>query len=336
MGGAAPGRPAVSVIAAVLDERDHIDDVLASLQAQDYDGPIEVVVADGGSTDGTLDALERWTDKWPAVRVIHNERCVQSHGLNDAARVATGTVLVRADGHTTYATDYVARSVQALLGSEAVAVGGNQTPVGLTPTGRAIADVMRSPAGVGPGAFHHAREVREADTVYLGAFRRDDFLAIGGYRHLPSGTTEDADLFYRLRRAGGLVLLDPSIRSVYRTRDRISDLWFQSVRYGLGKAEFLWVESRFPSWRPLAPLVLVLGLVAGGVLASRGRSSPLAVTTGGWLGVIGSVVHRSSGTSAHRRRVAVVTTVMQLGYGVGLLWGLMRGPAGLEHLDRTA
>ena len=62
----------VCVILPVLDEYDAIDACLGSLQDQDYEGDLQVIVADGGSTDGTLDRLRSWEDRWPAVRVIDN------------------------------------------------------------------------------------------------------------------------------------------------------------------------------------------------------------------------------------------------------------------------
>jgi len=322
------GGTAVSVLLPVLDERDSIDACLESLQAQDYDGPLEVVVADGGSIDGTLDLLEDWSTRWPAVRVLDNPGRLQAHGLNLAATAATGEVLVRADAHTTYATDYLRRSVEALLGSGAVAGGGRLEAQGRGRFGRAVAAAMRAPLATGPAAFHHADEARPADTVYLGTFRRADFLAAGGIRALPSGAAEDADLYYRWNRAGRLVLLEPAIRSTYRPRETPAALWRQHHRYGVAKAEMLWLNGELPSPRPLAPLGLVVGLAVGVLLLSGGRPLPLRLIAGAW----GTALAVVALPSPDPPRTAAATGIMHLAYGAGLASGLLRGPAPVAAL----
>lgn len=319
---------AVSVLLPVLDERHAIDECLESLWLQDYDGRLEVVVADGGSTDGTLELLTTWSRRWPAVRVLDNPGRLQAHGLNLAAEAAAGEILVRADAHTAYASDYVRRSVASLMGSDAVAVGGRLEPEGRGPFGRAVAAAMRAPLATGPAAFHHADHPRPVDTVYLGAFRRSDFLALGGIRALPSGAAEDADLYYRWNRAGRPVLLDPSIRSTYRPRETVRGLARQHHRYGVAKAEMLWLNGELPSPRPLAPLALVCGLAVGLVLTAGGRRAPLAAVLAAWGAALGAVAARAEDPP----RTALATATMHLTYGAGLVRGLAEGPGSVRPL----
>lgn len=316
----------MSVLLPVLDEEAHIDACLASLAAQDYDGATEIVVADGGSQDATRARLDAWHARLDRLVVIDNPDRVQALGVNRAARIASGDILVRADAHTTYAPDYVACSVAALESTDAVAVGGLLRPEGTTPFGCAVAAAMRSPLAVGPGRFHHARRRGPADTVYLGAFRAEDFAALGGLRALPSGVAEDADLYYRWRRTGHLVLLDPAIRSIYRPRQTVRALWGQHIRYGRGKAEMLWVNRRLPSWRPLAPAALVTGLAVSALAAAGGRPKPLGLLAGAWSGALGTVAASSARSPAAAGRVCVATAVMQLAYGLGFLRALAAGP----------
>ena len=209
---AEPEPPSVSIILAVLNEADFIDDLFADLLGQDYEGSLEVVVADGGSTDGTGERLDLWVQRDKRVAVIANPRRRQAYGLNAAAERASGDILVRADGHTRFAPDYVSKSIEVLQETGG-AVGGRMNPVGRTAFGRAIAAAMKSPLTMGSGRFHHSTDREEVDTVYLGAFRKDDFESLGGFRALPSGSSEDADFYYRWRTAGGTIHIDPSIRS---------------------------------------------------------------------------------------------------------------------------
>ncbi len=132
-------------------------------------------------------------------------------------------------------------------------------------------------------------------------------------RSLPSRVAEDADFFYRLRQRGGRILIDPSIRTTYRPRSTPAALWRQFYRYGLGKADMLYLNGEFPSWRPLAPLALVLGLVvavAFGLLTTIWW--PLLLLIVVWIVVLAL---GESGTAA--RGIGSIA-IMHLSYGVGL------------------
>ena len=323
--------PTVTVLLPVLDEADHIDACLESLEAQDYTGRISIVVADGGSTDGTLDRLVQWGPRLDLL-VLDNPTRVQSAGLNVAVGAATGEILVRTDAHTTYAPDYIRRSVDALLASDAVAVGGRLTPEGHSSFSRAVAAAMRSPLAIGPARFHHADTPEKVDTVYLGAFRRDDLLTLGGFRSFPSGAVEDADLYFRWRRQGRTVLLDPSIRSIYRPRETARTLARQFYRYGQGKAEMLYVNGRWPSWRPAAPLGLILAIIAFSVLGVVvGNWWPLVALAGLWAIVLAvAAISATMGLVGWLRTIGAAA-IMHLAYGAGLLRGLLRRPASVRR-----
>lgn len=322
--------PNVTVLLPVLDEIGTIDACLKSLAAQDYAGKVSIVVAEGGSTDGTRDRLAEWDRHGIGLEVIDNPHRLQSLGLNLAAETASGEVLVRADAHTWYAPDYITRSVAALFASDAVAVGG---PMVVGEYGkssgwhsrvrRAVGAAMASPLAVGPGKFHRPGTFGEADTVYLGTFRRPDFLEIGGYRAFPSAVAEDADLYFRWRQEGRRILLDPKIVSAYTPRGTLRGLFRQYYKYGRGKADMLWANGRFPSLRPLAPLLLVVGLTAGGVLALFGLRWPLGFLVGAWLL---ELVIAAVKTKPVRALTVVAGAVMQFAYGVGLMKDLLKGP----------
>ncbi len=321
--------PPATIILAVLDEVASIDGVLDALIAQSYDGSIELVVADGGSVDGTRERLDERARRDPHVVVIDNPGRRQSPGLNLAAERASDGFLIRADGHTIYGSDYVRNSVAALLDTDAVAVGGRMNPVSEDGFGAAVAGAMNSPMAL-PARFHHAEERQSVDTVYLGAFRRSDFLDIGGFRSFPSGTSEDADLYARWRSQGRTVLVDPSIRSQYEPRGSVGALWRQYFRYGKGKAEMLWVNRRFPSPRPLAPALLTLGLMVLALVAIlSGTWWPLATLVGLWLVWLLVIGVRSSASTIG---VMTAVAVMHLSYGLGLMWGLIRGPGPVRRV----
>jgi succinoglycan biosynthesis protein ExoA len=311
--------PSVAVLLPSYNEEAFIDACLGSLAAQDYAGPWHVIIADGGSVDRTRELAGAWHDRLD-LRVVDNPARIQSEGLWLAAQATDADVLVRADAHTTYSVDYLSRSIEILAETGATAVGGPMVPEAPSRFGQAVARVMRSRFGIGPGAFHHATERRTVDTVYLGAFRRSDFLALGGMRTMPSGVAEDADFYWRMRQGGGTVVLDPSIRSVYRPRETWPGLWRQFSRYGRGKADMLLINGTWPSWRPLAPLALALGLIAGTVVGLVWRWWPLDTLVLVWLSFL-AVANKG------RPLDIAAAATMHLAYGFGLLGGLFRRPS---------
>jgi len=324
--------PTVSIILPVFNEAGFIDACLASLEAQDYAGSIQIVVADGGSTDGTRRLIEARHNRG-AVVLIDNPRRRQWAGLNLAAAAASGEILVRVDGHSTYAPDYVSRSVDALENTEATAVGGRMIPASDTPVGSAIVSAMASPWAVGPARYRHQDHPSFVDTVYLGAFRKADFERLGGYRDLP-GVAEDADLYYRWRTQGARVLLDPSIGSTYQPRDSWRALTRQYFRYGWGKADMLYANRMLPSLRPLAPLALVVGLTMGALVAvTTSLRWPFLAVLALWITVLLRVAAGAGGGPSHRGRTLLATALMQLSYGAGLLGGILRGPGPRRHLQ---
>jgi len=155
------------------------------------------------------------------VVLLVNPKVTAAADMNVGIWAAKGDAVCRADSHTLYASDYVSRCVAVLTESGADNVGGRMRPVGVTAFGWAIAAATSSSVGVGPGRFHyHEGERIEVDTVYLGCWWRSTLEDLGGYdEDSLQWAAEDHELNFRIRRAGGRIVLDPSIRSWYFPRE---------------------------------------------------------------------------------------------------------------------
>ncbi|MCU1358519.1 MAG: glycosyl transferase [Acidimicrobiales bacterium] len=311
----------VSIVLPTFNERTYITDCLASLLAQQGAEVIELLVVDGGSTDGTRDLVE---GHGGIVRLVDNPRVTAAAAMNLGIAEASGDLICRADAHTLYATDYVARCVEVLEESGAVNVGGRMQAVGETRFGRAVAAVTSSPFGVGPGKFHYAEGRHDVDTVYLGCWRRQTLLDAGGYDE--SGlqwAAEDQELNFRLRQAGGRIVLDSSIRSWYFPRAAPKALARQYQNYGVAKASTLAKHRSLPTWRPLAPAALVAAAVILGVAGPKPVVRvALPVAYAGVAGWAAMKIGRKPGVAPHR--AFAVLAICHWSYGLGFWKGIGR------------
>ena len=316
--------PPITILLPTLNERAFVTDCLNSLCAQDYPQIDEILVVDGGSTDGTREIVERYGRR---IRLVDNPNVTAAAAMNVGLEAARNDIIVRADAHTLYSPDYVSSSVEALERTDAAVVGGPMRAVGITPFGRAVAAVTSSPFGVGPGRFHYSDRVEEVDTVYLGTFDKATVIDAGGYddKNL-QWAAEDQELNFRIRQRGGRIVLDPSIRSQYFPRQTPRALARQYHNYGLCKASTLAKHRTLPYWRPVAPALLVGGTALWSAIftvRSRGRQAllPLVAYTVG-AAILAGRLSRERGVAPHRAFGALC--ICHWWYGAGLWRGLGR------------
>ncbi len=251
--------PTVTVGLPVLNEESHLPDCLEAVLGQSYPNIVEVLVADGGSTDLTRAIVEDCPDD--RVRLLDNPRRIRPAGLNVAIAAATGEIFVRVDARTKLAPDYVEQCVEALGRTRAAMVGGPMRFTSANAAERGVEVAMTSRLGAGPAAFR--RETAEGafvDTVYLGAYRLETIRKLGGYDEWFGGN-EDAELAWRAQQAGG-VYLEPEIRSTYAVREGLRPLWRQFRRYGRARAITMRKHPASVSARQLAVPALVAGVLS--------------------------------------------------------------------------
>ncbi|MER7073846.1 glycosyltransferase family 2 protein [Terrabacter sp. NPDC000476] len=309
-------RPAVSVIMPLLNEERHLRDAVAMILAQDYSGPLEVVLALGPSTDRTDEVAATVAAADPRVRLVPNPSGRTPDGLNAAIGAATGEVIVRVDGHAEIPDDYISVAVEELLRVGADNVGGIMDARGTTDFERAVACAMRSPLGVGSARFHTGGEAGEADTVYLGVFRRAALERVGGYDpHF--ARAQDWEMNHRIRETGGTVWFTPALKVTYRPRASVKALARQYFHYGrwrrvVARHHEGTINPRYLApptmvgvttaaavigffWHPAwaVPAAYAAGVTAGGLAISRGESpatraaTPLVLATMHWSWGVG-------------------------------------------------
>lgn len=313
------------------NEASYVDRCLASILGQDYPADhMEVLVAEGRSKDETRTLLERAAESHSGVRVLDNAGRIVPTGLNAAVKASRGEVIVRIDGHTTIASDYISRAVEALARTGADVVGGNMTAVGRGWFGRAVAMATSTPLGVGGSRFHYSRREEPAESVYMGVFRRDVFSRFGWF---DEGMTrnQDDEFNYRIRAGGGRIVLVPAMRSTYSPRESPWSLLKQYFQYGLYKVRVARLHPSMVRPRHLIPSIFVLALAGFLAAATSNRAAALILAVLAAIYVAGTLwFARHMGRKDPRAwiLVPVASLILHLGYGAGFLAGLAASLAG--------
>ncbi len=336
----------ISIVVPCRNEAAYIDAFVVSALAQQLapGDSLELVIADGDSDDGTTAKLHAWQQREPRLKVIANPARITSAALNRAIAASSGRIVVRMDVHTDYAPDYVAQCVRALADSGAVCVGGAWRPVVSDTEGSgrqgAIARAFQSSFGSGGAASRRVDYTGEVDTVYLGAWQRDDLLRLGGFDEALVRNQDD-ELNLRIVRSGGRVWQSAAIKSWYTPRASYAALFRQFYQYGYWKVPVIRKHKLPASPRHLVPFAFVALLA---VLAFAG----LVWTSAGWLGLAVSALYAGAALvnawvikPAQAPAIAWAFFCMHAGYGIGFgraLWDIVllrRAPgAGATRLTR--
>lgn len=258
--------PNVSIIVPCYNEQSTIRVLLEALSEQTYPrAEMEVIIADGFSTDGTRHEIALFQRDVPdlSVRVVENGKRSIPSALNRAIEASRGELIVRMDGHSKPYPDYVANCLRTHQEGRGDNVGGvwEIRPGADTWIAKSIAAAAAHPLGVGDALYRHANQAAEVDTVPFGSFRRTLLERVGLFDESLL-TNEDYEFNARVRKSGGKIWLDPSIRSVYFARSTLLELIRQYWRYGFWKWRML---RRYPDtlrWRQALPPLFVLSLVS--------------------------------------------------------------------------
>ena len=321
-------RPTCSVVIPCLDEEASIEAVVRAAMTQTYPVPlVEILVCDGGSSDGTREIVARLGAEDPRVVLVDNPGRFPSAGMNEGIRRARGAVIVRMDAHADYAPDYVAAAIDALRRTGATTAGGAARPRALGPFQRALSAALGSPLGVGGSAYRDPSREGFVESVWSGAFRREAFEQVGLF-DAEARANEDAELNQRILEAGGTVYLSRDVVSYYYPRSSLGALARQYFAYGKGRARTLLRRRRLLSPRPLVPFAAVTALF---VLALSTVLFPstwplLALAAIGYSAIVATEAVRVALRTdpSHLPRLLLIFPAMHGAHGVGVWAGLVR------------
>jgi hypothetical protein len=329
--------PGVSVVMPVRNEEPHLAAAVGKVLDQNYPGELEVILAVGPSTDRTAEIASELAAADRRVRLVDNPAARTPHALNLGVAVARHSILVRVDGHGELTDGYLRRAVELLAETGAANVGGVMDARGETPFEEAVAAAYTTKLGLGGAAFHLASSpAGEAETVFLGAFRKEAILAVGGFDE-SMFRAQDWELNYRLRQSGRRIWFSPELRVTYRPRSTFRELVAQMYGTGKWRREVVRRHRETANLRYLAPPLALVGMAGGTVLGLFGAATGNRLLQAGFLAPAGylAVVLAGAATTpagispAARLRLPLVLAATHLSWGLGFL-------VGLRNQDRVA
>jgi succinoglycan biosynthesis protein ExoA len=343
---------ACSVLVPVLNEERYIEASVDAMRRQRFDGELEFLFADGGSSDRTREILDRLAAEDPRIRVFDNPVGSVSSGLNVCLRHARGRWALRMDAHTVYPDDYAQRGVERLLRGGTRWVSGPQIPVGHGPVSRAVALALSGAIGRGGSrkwgqTGQDDRQEFLLDTgVFAGVWERSTLLEYGGWdERWPRNS--DSEMAARFLAQGEELVCLPAMGGEYVPRDSLRGLWRQYFGYGQFRAK---TSRRHPhSMRASSLLPPAVVLMTGAAALSPRRLRRVArVGLGVYAATLaaGGVRARTGAKApSDAALVPVVLAAMHYSHGLGQLYGWVTyGPpaagilraTGLDHLLGSA
>jgi succinoglycan biosynthesis protein ExoA len=334
----------VSVIVPCRNERRYIEGFCRGVLQQHLPPgwALQLVVADGQSDDGTRELLQQLSSADPRITVIDNAARIVSPGLNAALARTTGEIIVRLDVHTEYAADYIAQclAVHAETGADNVGGPWHAVPeAGAGAMQHAVAAAFQS-RWVAGGALSRQLDFDGwVDTVYLGSWPRQTFERFGGFdEQLVRNQDDEHNL--RIVKGGGKVWQSSRIRSTYRPRATLSQVFRQYLQYGYWKPFVMKKHGQAASVRHLVPGAFVAALALLALLALFGGWAPLLALLALYGAAVGAmtlaVIGQQRVAAPVALRIPAVIVAYHLGYGIGSLaggWDVLSGARGRSRFS---
>lgn len=319
-----------SILAVIpaLNEARHIETCIRTLM---HGSPllrlVPLTVADGGSTDETVAIVKRLMAEFPNVRLLENQKRLQSAAVNLAAADHATPVtrwLMRCDAHSAYPPNFILHVAEALKRTGAASVVIPMDAVGETCFEKANAWVVDTLIGSGGAAHRGGRTSRYVDHGHHAGFDIVWFRKVGGYDEAFSHN-EDAEYDYRVCKAGGRVWLDADIRIDYTPRGSVRSLARQYFNYGKGRAKNLHKHKARLKLRQSAP-ISILALCMAGLVGGIFQWQALLLPAG-YL----SVLAGASAAIALKHKSAcgllsgLAAGTMHLAWAAGFTWESVAG-----------
>lgn len=261
--------PFVSIIIACRNEEKFINRCLNSIIANDYPKEkLEVLVVDGMSEDRTREILKKYQKRYSFIKFLDNPKKITPSALNIGIKNSKGEIIIRVGSHAKYRKDYVSKSIEYLEKYKTDNVGGvtKTIPAKNTVVAKAIAISLSHPFGAGGSYFRlGVDKPKWVDTVFGGCYKKEIFKKIGLFNENLE-RSQDMEFNLRLKRAGGKILLVPSIISYYYPKANLKGFFIHNFEDGIWAVYPLKFVKMPLRLRHYIPFIFVLSLLGTGLL----------------------------------------------------------------------
>lgn len=329
-------KPEVSVVIPCFNEVRYIKDCIDSLLSNGTDpSRMELLVIDGGSTDGTVALLNELSERCPQVKVLNNPDRITPRALNIGVHAAQGTYILISSAHASFDYGYIGTLISTMSQyADAIAVGGvMETKVkNSTAMSESIRTVLMHPVGVGNAKFRTGvSDELTVDTVPFGLYRAQELKAVGGYDERLI-RNHDMELSKRLLRNGGKIYLTPMARCTYYARETFRAMAKNNFNNGKWNLKTVYITQTFSSLslRHFIPMLflgswtlpLILSLITWNPWWSLASIGVLIAYTG----VLTAVSWRARNGKNKVLIVLIGFELLHFSYGLGSLIGLLSLP----------
>lgn len=341
----------VSVI-PTLQEESYIERCIRSLMEQTYPSKFQqILVVDGGSTDGTIEIVQRLIDEsaelgGPEIKLINNPQKFVPHARNLALNsVSEETEFVfEMNAHAYVDPLHLEKRIKDLLEIEAEIgekIAGVGTRVAADErwsgySGIWIEGAISSPLGHGGGQFSPFEGRHQHHVPAFVIHRKEALLSVGGWGEKWT-TNQDSDLSMRLINAGWQLWRSDVGQLKMAKRDSLTGFTRMMFRYGAWRGKSIWAHPKRANPLEFLPLI---GLLIVSLLFAIGNESPIVSPFGNLLWSFPIVIYLGAilltgilQVFRHHRfsllfGVPLCLVIMHTSFTTGLIFGLLRLPVG--------
>ena len=256
-----------SVVIPNYNEENYIKPCIESILNQSYNKElVEIIIVDGNSSDNSLRIIEVLQAENPNIKLLSNPEKLTPKSLNIGIKGAKGDFIIILGAHTRLDKNFIKYNNQFINEKNVLVSGGTQINVGKTFTQKLIGLVMENPFSMASAAYRWSRKEKFVDTVVYAAYKKELFDEIGLFEE-EFTISEDAEINWRIRKAGYKIFYSPRIKSYYYPRDSVKKFIHQMFRYGILRVNVLKKHLDALKIKHLIPsaftLVLFLLAIAG-------------------------------------------------------------------------
>lgn len=250
----------ISIVITTFNENEYLDHLLLDLQKVDFFGlTFEILLLEAGEYKSER-AKQHLGDVSRHLHFISLPKATRTQSLNYLFNIAKGNLIIRLDGRTRIDKCYIKCILDLSKETGADNVGGVMIPFGRNQDQRLVAKLMQHPFSFGGAKSRNPNFKGSVDSVYLGAFKRESLKKIHGelFDSIHPQISEDSDLNFRIRKTGGLVYIDASIKVYYAARENLHHFYKLCYNYGVARGLFVLKNKQFSAYRQTIPPISVI------------------------------------------------------------------------------